>query len=207
MNANPSPPPKKKKTGCLITIVLLLIVICGVSALGFGVYSYREFDHSAKIIENTHTHPISGKPYTLSDDQQELVNRLDYPDSFTITFYYEEFAPGNKTWVREETWRYHDESTAYTFYNGELQSEFMLEPIEPGWLPAMYTPDQFVAFANLQNVLDNAQIHDYFELPLEDALVKNGRLYFAPGVTFGLADGELNYVETITMAEQGGTNE
>jgi hypothetical protein len=208
MNANPSPPPKKKKTGCFISIMLLLLIVfCGILAAGFGIYSYREFDHSAKIIKDTDIYPISTKPYTLSNNQQELVNRLDYPDSFTITFYYEAYAPGNKTWVRDETWRYYDETTAYTFYNGELQEEFGLEPIAPGWLPAMYTPDQYFAFAKLQEVLDNAQIHDYFEHPLEDALVKNGRLYFAPGVTFGLADGELNYVETITMAELGGTNE
>jgi hypothetical protein len=206
MNANPVSTKKTKKNWLLISI-LLIIVLCCISCFGSGIYSYREFDKSAKIVENVNISPVSVQPYALSDAQQEAVDRLGYPDSFTITFYYEEFAPENKTWVREETWRYYHELTAYDFYNGTLQAQTELDSIESDWLPAQYTPDQFAAFANLQEVLNGAQIHDYFEIPLEDTLVKNGRLYFAPGLTFGLADGELTYVETITMIEQGGSNE
>ena len=37
------------------------------------------------------------------------------------------------------------------------------------------------------------------ELPLEDELIDGGTLYYAPGLTFGLANDQLIYVETISM--------
>ena len=203
----PQRPVKKTAKGWILLLVAGSLGLCGVCGLSTAIYSYGEFAKSAKIVEGLAVLPAPEVLYALSADQQALVEARGYPDSFTITFYREEFTPDFQGEVREEIWRYFDEELSFNFYNGEKTFEEAIPPVSPGWIPAQYRPDQFAAYAGLKETLASAGIRDYFELPLEDELVRGGRLYFAPGLTFGLTGDRLIYVETISMAEEGGQNE
>lgn len=211
MNSTPPVPTSEKpgKSGQKWFILLLIgfVAVCCICCLAVAIYGYNEFKGSARIVEDARIHPATTAVFSLSADQQRVVDKYGYPDSFSITFYREEFAPDFNGYVRDESWRYFDELESFSFYNGQLNHEGSIDPPASGWLPAMYTPDQFEAYAKLQQVLDAAGIRDYFELPLEEELVENGRLFFARGLTFGLADDRLIYVETISMTESEGTDE
>lgn len=198
---------EKPKRKSFILLLIGFIVVCCICCMAVTVYSYNEFKGSARIVEGARIHPATTAVFFLSVDQQRVVDKYGYPDSFSITFYREEYAPDFNGYVRDESWRYFDELKSFSFYNGQLNHEGSIDPPASGWLPAMYTPDQFEAYAKLQQVLDAAGIRDYFELPLEEELVENGRLFFAPGLTFGLADDRLIYVETISMTESEGIDE
>lgn len=199
--------PEKHKLKWFLLLLIGFIIVCCICCLMLTIYSYNEFKDGARIVEDARVHPSTGIVYALSADQQRVVDKLGYPDSFSITFYHEEFAPDFDGSVRDETWRYFDELKSFSFYNGHLNHEGLIDPPDPGWLPPMFTPDQFEAYVVLQQVLDSTGIQDYFDMPLEDELIMNGRIYFAPGLIFGLADGMLIYVETISMMDSEGTDE
>jgi hypothetical protein len=200
----PSVPHQSKHKIKIIIIALLSLAVIG--CIGFILlvnYSYTEYQNSPKLVEGVHTQSSAAVSYQLSADQAKVVSQSGYPDSFSITFYKEEFAPDYTGEVRDELWRYYKEGTAYTFYNGALTYQ---EPIVNGptsWVPLPYHPDQFVAYTNLRSIVASASIKDYFELPLEKELIENGKLYYAPGLTFGTVNDRLIYVETISMQAQG----
>jgi hypothetical protein len=170
--------------------------------LGF-LYSYNVYQNSPKLVEKRQLHPSTAQQYTLSADQEAVVSQLGYPDSFTITFYQEEFNPVYSGDVRDEIWRYYGTAIAYTFYNGKLERQESIPDAPTNFLKPQYNPDQFVAYASLKTVLSSNTIPDYFELPLEKELVNHGKLYYAPGLTFGLVKDRLIYVETISMEIEG----
>ena len=154
-------------------------------------------------MEGAHIDLAAAASYTLTNDQADAVKKYGYPDSFTITFYKEEFAPDFTGEVREEIWRYYTAGTALSFYEGILVNEESISDPPTSWVPLPYHPDQFTAYAPLESVLASASIKDYFELPLEKELIEKGILYYAPGLTFGTVNDRLVYVETIIMKEEG----
>jgi hypothetical protein len=103
--------------------------------------------------------------------------------------------------VRDEIWRYYNDGIALTFYEGILVNQETIPDPPSSWVPLPYQPDQFTAYASLKSILATAAIKDYFELPLEEELIDNGSLYYAPGLTFGTVNDRLVYVETISMKE------
>jgi hypothetical protein len=139
--------------------------------------------------------------YQLSADQASIVAEHGYPDSFTILFYTEEFDPYYDGQVRDEVWRYYKGATEYDFYNGELMYTVPIADPPESWVELPYQPDQFTALAGLPTVLAAASITDYYELPVEKELVKDAKLYYAPGLTFGTIKGRLVYVETVMVKE------
>ena len=196
---NPAQPTKKQPKKSILIIVLVIMVICIISTGAFLVYSYNEFERSPKLVEGAKVRSGETALYSLSAEQSEVFNQLGQPDSFSIIFYREEFDPGYDGEVRDEVWRYYKEGKAYTFYNGALTHEEPISNPSNNWIMPVYTPAQFTAKANLTTILATTGIRDYFELPLEDELIDGGTLYYAPGLTFGLANDQLIYVETISM--------
>ena len=196
---NPAKQSKKQRHKIIISLLIIIVFMCIISTVVFLVFSYREFQRSPKLVEGVKVRNPAGEVYTLSADQTEIVNLYGQPDSFSILFYDEEFDPEYAGEVRDEVWRYYKEGIAYTFYNGILTYEEPISNPSNNWIMPVYTPAQFTAKANLTTILATTGIRDYFELPLEDELIDGGTLYYAPGLTFGLANDQLIYVETISM--------
>jgi hypothetical protein len=194
-------PKQKKKPSKLFWLIFATIFSVGLSFVIF--LSYQSFQNSPKLVEGRQLHPSAAQHYTLSPDQEAVVAQLGYPDSFTITFYKEEFDPFYTGDVRDEIWRYYGAGITYTFYNGKLENHESIPDTPANFLPAQYHPDQFVANSSLKTVLASNTITDYFELPLQKELVNHGKLYYAPGLTFGLVSDRLIYVETISMEIKG----
>jgi len=200
------PPPRtKKKARWLIWVlasIIFIIVLANVSS-----NRRQALAAAPKLVEGAHPNPAEATLYTFSSEQQEVIDAFGYPDSFSILFYYEEFDPNYSGMVRDELWRYFSAGQAIVFYNGELiASEDIIDP-PTAWLPTLYHPGMFTANAGLEGVLASAGVSDFFELPLEEALLDKGTLYYAPGLSFGLVDDCLVYVETILVAEEGGSSD
>jgi hypothetical protein len=199
-----SEPKKRSSTKkIVITILVALVALVGVCLVLVLYLSYKEYLNSPKLMEGAHINPAAIVNYTLTADQAEAVSKYGYPDSFTITFYKEEFAPDFTGEVREEIWRYYTAGIALSYYEGILVNEEPIPDPPASWVPLPYHPDQFTAYAPLESVLASASIKDFFELPLEKELIENGTLCYAPGLTFGIVDDRLVYVETIMMQEEG----
>jgi hypothetical protein len=197
-------PTKSSSTRKIVFSVLVALVILVGACLVFVLFlSYKEYLNSPKLIEGAHINSAAAANYTLTADQAEAVSKYGYPDSFTITFYKEEFAPDFTGEVREEIWRYYKAGIARSYYEGILVNEEPIPDPPASWVPLPYHPDQFTTYAPLESVLASASIKDYFELPLEKELIENGTLYYAPGLAFGIVDDRLVYVETIMMQEEG----
>jgi hypothetical protein len=196
--------PKRRSTGKIALLVLLIAggILC-VGLVLILAASYREYRASPKLVEGVHLNKALLQSYALTPDQAEAVAKYGYPDSFTITFYKEEFSPNFKGEVRDEIWRYYKDGIALSFYEGILVNQETIPDAPTSWVALPYHPDQFSAYENLDSVLASASIKDYFELPLEKELVENGNLYYAPGLTFGTVSDRLVYVETIMMQEVG----
>jgi hypothetical protein len=203
-NESVSPGPKRHSSRNALILILFIfgVILCvGIVVILGG--SYNEYRQSPKLVQGTHLNPSALKKYTLAPDQADVVAKYGYPDSFTITFYKEEFAPDFTGEVRDEIWRYYKDGLALSFYEGILVDQETISDPPASWVVLPYHPDQFFAYANLESVLATASINDYFELPLEKELVENGNLYYAPGLTFGTVNDRLVYVETIMMQEEG----
>lgn len=189
---------------------ILLAVALGIGLAGLGVilllYSSlnNAFQESVKLAEGVQVNPSAARSYQLSEDQAKIIDQYGHPDSFTITFYTEEFDPVYSGEVRDETWRYYSSGMEFDFYNGQLMYTNPIPDPPVGWVALPYQPEQFTAYADLETVIASASITDILEFPLEKELIKNGKLYYAPGLSFGTVDGRMIYVETIMMQEEGG---
>jgi hypothetical protein len=176
--------------GGLVVLALALLALTGV--LGYG-----EYQTTPLLVEGAA--PAEGAPpaYPLSAGQQAVVDRLGYPQSFTLLFFQE---AGED--VRLETWSYYGAGTEFTFRNGELMSETALD-LSVGQLePLPYRPDSFVAYMSLDQVVAAAGLDRYLIIPVEKAMVDKAQVYLAEQLAFGLQDGELVSVETLALESE-----
>lgn len=185
------------------TLIILIVVLGTLLAGGLILLTSlnNAFQNSVKLAEGVTINPSVTQSYPLSEEQTGIIDQYGYPDSFTITFYIEEFDPNYDGEVRDETWRYYSSGIEFDFYNGSLMfTNPILDP-PAQWIALPYRPEQFTAYSDLETILASALITDFIEFPLDQELIKKGKLYYAPGLTFGTADGRLIYVETIMMQE------
>jgi len=172
----PSPAPirhsrQKNKTWILIiaitmaVLAILLIVLLSINAA---------YQNSAKLAEGLVVNPAAAAYYDLSADQTVIVSQFGHPDSFTITFYTEEFDPYYSGEVRDEAWRYYSQGVEYDFYNGALMYTLPIEDPPSTWVSLPYQPEQFTAYAKLDTILASAAISDVFELPFDKEVVQKG---------------------------------
>ena len=196
---------QKKKRGWIVLglgcgSVLLFILLIGGIYLYAGWLGYQE---APKIIEVQESGSLLQDPYTLSSEQEEHLFAYGYPEAFTILFYEEETLAGGVAPVRLETWDYYTQSIGLTFINGELVAEDPIEVDDPGTLyPLPYYPEQFSAFMSLDEVIAAAGIETYVEIPLEKEFLKDGVVYYAQSLTFGLKDNELLYIEALALTTE-----
>ncbi len=197
---NPNPTAKKTTLIILISAIGAAGIILTILVISLN----NAYQNSAKLAEGIEVNQEAARTYQYSSDQLVIIDQYGVPDSFTITFYVEEFDPYYDGEVRDETWRYYDEALVFDFYNGSLMYTNPIPDPPVDWIALPYRPEQFTAYADLVTILASASITDLFELPVERELVKNGKLYYAPGLSFGTVDGRLIFVETVMMQEEGG---
>ncbi len=146
---------------------------------------------------------LTAQPYSLSIDQNDLVQELGYPEAFIILFYQEEAPDGSLVDVRQEVWEYYTAGKSYAFLDGELAGSEDLNESLPGPLAELpYIPEQFSAGMTLQEVIESAGLDDYIEVPLEQEFLEGGNLYYGDSLSFGLVDGELRYLEGLAVIEE-----
>jgi len=185
--------------GCGAGLALILAMAIVVLAGG-----WVEYQAAPKIVEGLEPGAMEIAQNTLSADQQIVIDRLGFPEAFSILFYEEELEDGSLGDVRFETWSYYTSALEYTFINGELVAEDPLEIDLAGELvPIPYRPEQFVAYMNLEEVIASAGLETYLVVPLEKELVDGGEVYYADELTFGLKNDELLYVEALALEMDG----
>jgi hypothetical protein len=156
-----------------------------------------------KIVEEVVPESFAISKQALSPEQLSVRAELGSPEAFSILFYEEELLDGSYGDVRFETWSYYNDGVEYTFINGELVGEDPIE-IDVGELIQIpYTPEQFVAYMNLEEVIASAKLDTFLVVPLEKELVDGGEVYYADELTFGLKDDELLYVEALALEVEG----
>ena len=186
---------KKKRTiGCLVGVVALgVLAIClfaGISWIGV-----KEYQNLPRLVSGIDFGAYSPDVYTYSQDQADVISEIGYPRSFSILFYHEEDSDGRKVYVRYENWFYPEYGTSLTFENGMLLSEESMEPYAS--VPTRYQPAMFTAFMNRESLATTAEIDEWFILPVEEELLVDADLYYADGLTFGLQNDDLVYIEAV----------
>ncbi len=205
MAENLNPHPKKNfKQGKLIWVggcgCLLLVILI---SLGLFLYAgWQGYQESPKSIEVQSKKIHYEDPYILSSPQEEQLYSYGYPDAFTILFYEEETLSGSADQVRLEVWDYYSQGLSLTFLNGDLITEDQLLMDTLGLVePLMYYPEQFSAFMNLEQLIAAADIDHYVEIPLENGFVDEGVVFYSNGLTFGLKNNALIYIEALALSE------
>jgi len=168
--------------------------------LGYGLQVSATLPKTVSAIPAVAAGPDA---WQLSSDQERTLSENGHPESFAILFYDEEGEDGSLETVRYETWSYYTRGLEMTFINGELEAQTALDrfSVRPGSLP--YRPEQFSPYMDLAEVVRAAGLSSFTMTPLEDQLLPGGETYFADRLTFGLKDGELRYIETLPMVEEG----
>lgn len=188
-----------------------LLLGCGVGALFAGILAatfliggWQAYQQEPKIVEGIEPEAIDLASYSFSAEQLSVIDHLGHPQAFSILFYEEEQVDGSSVDIRFETWSYYSANLEYTFINGEQVAE---EPLEiellAGLVPIPYRPEQFAAYMSLDEVVASAGLETYLVVPLEKELVKDGEVYYADQLTFGLKNDELLYVEALALEIEG----
>jgi hypothetical protein len=191
----------KKKTPAFYFRILLLIFagvimagFCGLLAWGF--YQVNKLPVLVDVSEKPST---SIEPYVLSESQTEILRQYGNPHSFSILFYTVTDAGNTSIGVRDETWTYYDLRKTFQFINGELSEETAFTPEIINATRNSYNPQNFSDAMDLSDVISANDLKQYLEIPLEDELVPNSRLYYANRLTFALQNGRLRYVESLPL--------
>ncbi len=180
------------------------LLLVGAIAVVFLIVGWQAYQQEPMIVEGVKPKSLTLSQFTLSSDQLDVIDRLGYPEAFSILFYEEEQVDGSLRDVRFETWGYYTFGMEYTFVNGVQEAEDFLEVELAGDLhPIPYRPEQFVAYMSLDEVIASAGLETYMVIPLEKEFVEGGKVYYADELTFGLKDGELLYVEALALELEG----
>jgi hypothetical protein len=182
-------------TGTLIVVVLTVI---------FLITSWRIYLQEPRLVEGAEAEAPALAPYTLTPDQVDVTSHLGNPEAFAIMFYDEEQSDGSTLEIRFESWSYFTAGQEYTFVNGEqiAKDTLDIEPVD-SLLQNAYRPEQFVAYMSLNALIASAELDRYLVVPLEKELVDGGEVYYSGGLTFGLKDNQLMYIESLPL-ESGG---
>jgi hypothetical protein len=165
-----------------------------------GVLGYQDYASTPLLVEDADA--VGGEappPVPLSPAQAELVARLGPPESFAILFFQEEADDASVRDVRYETWTYYAAGAEYTFLNGELVDEGVLDIAVGELVPLPYRPELFSAYMPLEQLIAAARLGRHLVLPVERQLGPDAQVYFADQLTFGLQDGELVFVESLPL--------
>jgi hypothetical protein len=130
----------------------------------------------------------SRNPFNYSPDQMTVINTYGNPTRFMIIFTDDQ---------RQETWFYDTTGYSVIFRDG-VQIADKVET--PEYKPEMYAttlgPNQFYRGMGIDQVVLSTGRNDITLVTLE-GLDKPSRLMYLKGLSIGLVNGEVNFVETI----------
>jgi hypothetical protein len=164
------------------------------------IAGWQAYLQEPRVVEGIEAEALALAQYPPSTDQLSVIDHLGNPEAFAILFYEEEQGDGSMLDIRFETWSYFTADLEYTFINGEMVAEDALEiAFEGGLVTLPYRPEQFMAYMSLDELIASFDLKTYLVVPLEKELVEGGEVYYADGLTFGLKDDELLYVEALAL--------
>jgi hypothetical protein len=185
--------------GCLLGALILAAVV-----LLAGAYLWMYMDYTGPTLARVArpAEPPSQAPYALSSEQQQVVEELGYPESFTLLFYQDLDEQNMFYDIRFESWHYAAAGRDIVFANGEKISD---EAVVYGeaLVATPYRPEQFGASMRLKDVLASTGITEYVRTAADPALVASGEIYVASQLTFGMKAGRLMTVETVPPTAEG----
>jgi len=189
----------KKRAGYCLggAAVFLLILFCAL--LGLGLVGVKEFKNIPRLVSDFNFDVLAPQAAAYSPAQTRMIQEYGYPEGFYILFFQREGIDGDVEEGRYEEWNYYSQKVSVVFENGE-QLELSEIPLETV-LPTPYQPGSFSAFVTREQVAASAGLDEWLILPVEKELVPDADLYYAEGLTFGLQNGRLVYIETMVVKE------
>lgn len=186
--------------GCILGLLVSAALI-----LLSGTYLWLYADHAGptRVSLSRPAEAPALPPYSLSADQQRLVDELGYPDSFTLLFYQELDDEDYPYDVRFECWHYVELGRDISFVNGAKVRDESTGAPERQLVAAPYRPEQFTAAMYLGEVLGSAGITEYVRAAADPALVASGEVYLARQLAFGMKAGRLVAVQTLPLEMEG----
>lgn len=172
-----------------------LVMLVGLLVLGVNEYKnlprmVTGFDFGKYVLDG----------YAYSSQQQALVDEWGPPQSFYILFYQREDVQGKVVTIRYEEWAFPARGKKVAYENGaELGRTEIPKAVV---YSTRYSPEQFFAFMNREQLASLTGLEDWFILPVEEELVQDADLYYAGGLTFGLQDEDLVYIEAVAYEEE-----
>lgn len=139
-----------------------------------------------------------------SEEQQTVLSQFGRLNYFSIQFYDDWLDNGILQTIRVENWGFESHGQEITFLNGVLLESTGIDIPAQASLPLTYSPDQFHAYMSLQEISAVTGVTELIEMPMELELLPGGKIYFGPGITFGLKNNQLIYIEAFSQIDNGG---
>ncbi len=180
-------------------------LVLGALILLVGAYLWFYMDYTGPTLAqvSSRAEPPAQAPYSLSVEQQQLVDEIGYPESFTLLFYQDLDERDQFYDIRFECWHYASAGRDIVFVNGEKTSDEPADPPGVSLIAAAYRPEQFAASMRLKDVLAATGISRYVRAATDPALVSSGEVYIASQLTFGMKAGRLMAVEIVPLEAEG----
>lgn len=184
---------KKRWLGAIGGLVFVCICISFVGVIVLGKIGYDEFLKSPRL-SSVFAYQEPTAIYQFSADQQGFIDENGYPASFSILFYQEQGPGGQVQEVRDETWYYFNPDIKVTFVNGQFSAVEASE-LQAGSAGCYYYPDMFTAYMSPEQIANVAGFSKWLIVPVEENLVAGAEVYYADGLTFGVKNNKLIYIE------------
>lgn len=134
--------------------------------------------------------PATSDPVKVSEDQESLINRFGYPDTFVLAM---------RENIRIEIWTYYTMERSFIFLDGEFANDEFIAELPEGFNFPKFRPTQFsqgMSFAQAKQIL--GQPTAMGELIPE--LMENTTIYdFHDQVKVAVKDAEVIYVQTLPV--------
>ena len=171
----------------LKTMVLFIILIASLACGLFESLSGQQIKDGLTEDYSPSSAVVLNNSFTYSADQLSIQQERGNPTRFTIVF--------SKN-IRQETWFYDSAGYAIVFRNGVKVSEKNITPeYHDEMYATTYSPEQFYNGMRLDEIVLSTGKNDFI-LTSVDGMAASGRLMHLEGLTIGLLDGQVNFVET-----------
>ena len=175
------------KNNLLKIMVLFIILIASLACGLFESLSGQQIKDGLTEDYSPSSTSVLKNSFTYSADQLSVQQERGNPTRFTILF---------SENIRQETWFYDSAGYAIVFRNGVKVSEKNITPeYHDEMYATTYSPDQFYNGMGLDEIVTSTGKND-FMLTSVDGMAENGRLMHLEGLSIGLLDGQVNFVET-----------
>lgn len=195
----PAPNARRKTGRIAIAIAGFGLLLLAAAAATFLLAGWDEYKSSPMLVEQVPAAASVLAPMAPSTDQALILTKYGNPQAFSLLFYDQADGDQGQQTIRSETWTYYDHDVEYLFINGQLTDEIEIESETQNLTPLGVTPGQFQAYMSLDQVLSAAHAERYLVVPLEDGYLPNSSVYYCQGLSFGLQNGELRYLEALAV--------